>query len=824
MAAFLQKLFKSRKPAAPTRKTPARAQPTAVPAEDKRAEQKNELREEQLQALQASPTQNVAAGLANEGVTADIRFRAANLLQDAELLQRVQKQAKGRDKGVYQVVRQKLQVIREEQAQQEVVSGTIASLISSARDQAKSDDTKLYGARLDTLLSQWATVEASASPDQLSEFLESAHRCRERLTDIQATQDTEKHQREQRLQREETLELMAQTLNNLQHQPTETLASLASLDALQKTQENRWLEATRDTQVEKSQQKAYEASMMTLRNYMNAVRHIGQAKESLLAISTVVDQDASPEDQQRASDLLKEINWPTGFPAPDLLDSARKLVGKPKPVTNKSSDDQKQQQASSDDLKATLDRLDEALEAKQLKESRQLLKAAQQHLKALDHRHSKSFQARVQLLTGQLRELTDWQGFATEPKQIALCEQMENLAEQSTEPEAKSERIKELQKEWRELGGSSDRILWSRFKQASDKAYEPCKTYFKAKSGLKQANLEKRKTICTELEHFVNAADWSTMDWKAVEHILQTARQEWKSAWPVEFRDNRQVQKQFDDLLRKLETPIDQEREKNEAMKQAIVEQAQTLTAHDPLHEAMNKAKALQTDWKAVGITRHREDRKLWQAFRKACDEIFARRDAERSEQQKAAQEADTAAEAVLQQVADVSSTQGEQALEQAATALRGLDASQTSATIREQIQREKQRLSKAIAAQKLKTGIAEWQALVLARTEDDIPTDTLPGKWSALAEGLGELNDQEIVIRAEILAGIPSPEEDQKKRMEIQVQRLTEGMGSTEKTDNSLQSVEGLVASWCVKPANGGADLSLASRLNNALDSLIEN
>ena len=86
MAAFLQKLFKSRKPAAPTRKTPARAQPTAVPAEDKRAEQKNELREEQLQALQASPTQNVAAGLANEGVTADIRFRAANLLQDAELL------------------------------------------------------------------------------------------------------------------------------------------------------------------------------------------------------------------------------------------------------------------------------------------------------------------------------------------------------------------------------------------------------------------------------------------------------------------------------------------------------------------------------------------------------------------------------------------------------------------------------------------------------------------------------------------------------------------------------------------------------------------
>ncbi|MGO1501972.1 MAG: DUF349 domain-containing protein [Marinobacter sp.] len=821
MAAFLQKLFKSRKPAAHRRKSPASPQPTAEPAEDKRAELKKELREEQLQALQATPTQDVAASLCVEGLTADIRLRAADLLQDAELLQRVQKQAKSRDKGVYQVVRQKLLVIREAQARQEVVAGNITSLIGNARDQAKSDDTKLYGARLDTLFSQWAIVEASATPDQISEFLESTHRCRERLADIQAAQDTEKRQREQRLQREETLELMAQTLSDLQHQPTEVLASLPSLDALQKTQENRWLEATRDTQVEKSQQKTYETAMTRLRNYINSVRHIGQAKESLLTISAVAEQDATPEDQERASAVLKEINWPEGFPAPDCLEPAQKLARKPK-TPAKSSDDQKLQQASSDDLKAALDKLEETLEAKQLKESRQLLKTAQQHLKTLDHRHSKGFQARVQLLTGQLRELTDWQGFATEPKQIALCEQMEYLAEQPTEPEAKSERIKELQNEWRELGGSSNRILWSRFKQASDKAYEPCKTYFKAKSGLKQANLEKRKTICTELEHFVGVADWNTIDWKAVEHILQTARQEWKAAWPVEFRDNRQVQKQFDDLLRKLEAPIDQEREKNEALKQSIVEQAQALTVHDPLHEAMSKAKALQTDWKAIGITRHREDRKLWQAFRKACDQIFARRDAERSEQQQASKEADTAAETVLQQVADLSSTQDEQALEQAANILRGLDASQTSATVREQIHKEKQRLTLAAAAQKLKAGIAEWQALVLARTEGDVPTEALPGKWPALGEKVGELSDQEIVIRAEILAEMPSPEADKSKRMEIQVQRLTEGMGSTEKTDNALQNVESLVASWCIKAAGEGADPSLASRLNKTLDNLI--
>lgn len=817
MAAFLQKLFKSRKPAPSGRKAPDRPQPPAEPVEDKRAE----LREEQLHMLQGTPSQEIAANLAIEGSTANIRLRAADLVQDGDLLQRVQKQAKSRDKGVYQLVRQKLQSIREEQAIKDAVSDTITTLIRNAHDQAKSDDTSLFEARLDTLLNQWAKVEASATPDQLSAFLKSVHRCRERLAEVKAVQDAEKLEIEQRLQREETLELISQTLNDLRQQPTDTLASLASLDALQKTQENRWLEATRETHVDKQQQKSYETSMMALRNYTNAIRQITQAKESLLAIAEIMIQDATPEDQKRASDLLVEINWPEGFPAPDTLEPAIKLAGKPK-TPAKATENHKQQQASSENLKAMLDQLEEALEAKQLKNSRDLLKTAQQHLKSLDHRHSKGFQARVQLLTGQLRELTDWQGFATEPKQIALCEQMEYLAEQSMEPEAKSERIKELQKEWRELGGSSDRTLWTRFKQASDKAYEPCKAYFKAKSGLKQANLEKRKTICAELELFVNGADWSSIDWKAVEHILQTARQEWKSAWPVEFRDNRQVQKQFDDLLKKLEAPIEQERQKNEALKLAIVEQAQALTAHEPLQEAMNKAKALQSDWKAVGITRHREDRKLWQAFRKACDEIFARREAQRTEQEHAAKEADSAAEALLQQVASVGSDQDEQSLAKAMADIRDIDVARTSAAVREQVQQEKQRLSQAVAAQKLKAGIAEWQALVLARAEGDLTPGILPDKWAALAGNVSDLDDQEIVIRAEILAGIPSPDAEQTKRMAIQVQRLAEGMGSTEKTDNALQSIESLVAGWCLKTSDEGADPSLANRLSKALDSLI--
>ncbi len=818
MAAFIQKLFKSRKTseAAPSnRKAP---QPEPVKQEDTRASQ----REEQLRTLEGSPSQSVLAKLAIEGTTAEIRQSAAGRLTEEASLQEVQKQAKGRDKSVYQIVRSALQQRREEQARLENISQTINTLIRHAQDQAGSDDTKLYEARLDSLLKQWTEVEAHAAPEQAQTFLEAVHRCKERIADLKAIAEDAKRQSDQKLQREETLSLLARTLDELKAQSPESLPSLASLDALQKTQENRWLEATRDTSVDRQEQKSYETAMLALRSYLNAVRRITQDRDTINELGAILEGDDDATDEQRAlaKELVKEINWPEGYPTPTQLEPLRKLAGQRKAPTAPPAD-QDRQQSLAKRLEADLKQLEEALEAKQLKESKHLFKTAQQHFRDLDHRHGKHYQARMQLLTGQLRELSDWQGFATEPKQIALCEQMEYLADQPMDPEAKAERIKELQNEWRDLGGSSDRSLWSRFKAASDKAYEPCKAYFSAKSGLKQANLEKRSAICEQLESFLDNADWSAIDWKAAERIHQTARQEWKEAWPVEFRDNRTVQKRFDDLLKRLETPLDEERRKNEALKQDIVKNAQALVDHEPLQDAMNQAKALQADWQAIGITRHREDRKLWQAFRKACDQIFARRDAERSEQQQASRAADESAQSGLQQASGVTVENDEQSVTAALATLRGIESSALSKSVREQVQQEKQRLSQILSGMKMRSKMASWQSLVLATATGEAADDSAPGHWSALAETSETLDPAELVIRAEILCGVPSPESDQQRRMEIQVQRLADGMGSSGSGGDQLEDVEKLVANWCMGGTGKSADSDLAERLNKALADL---
>lgn len=816
MAAFIQKLFKSRKSPEATAKSRKEVpdQPQA-PQEDSRADQ----RESQLELLKGSPSQEQLGKLALEGVTADIRLSAAKNLTDPDQLQTVQKQAKGRDKGVYQTAKQALQAHRQDMERQENIARTIATLISNAQEQSRSEDTKLYQARLEALTNQWKELESQATAEQVQQFLEATHRCRQRLQDMEAAREEEKRHGEQRGQREETLELLTSTLEDLRSKTGDSLPSLSSLDALQRTQENRWLEATRDTEVSRQEQKTYESAMLALRNYLSALRRLTQERERINELTAALDsgETVTPEQQDQAKALIREIEWPEGFPKPALLEPVRKLAGKrgEKPAQ---PEDQGDQKVRVDGLKATLDKLESALEAKQFRESRQLLKTAQNQFRELDRRHAKPFQARMQLLTGQFRELSDWQGFATEPKQIALCEQMEYLAEQPMEPEAKAERIKELQTEWRELGGSSDRALWTRFKTASDRAFEPCKTYFQAKSGLKQANLEKRQAICTELETFIENADWSNIDWKGAERIHQTARQEWKAAWPVEFRDNRPVQKRFDDLLKRLESPLDEERRKNEGLKQAIVERAEALIEHEPLQEAMNEAKALQSEWKAIGITRHREDRKLWQAFRKACDQIFARRDAQRNARQQATETADRDATELLGQLADVTADSSADALRDALAKLREVEGNALSQDIKDRVQTARAQLRKALDNKLLQQKVSQWQDLVKARGNGGVAPSALPDHWQTLAADHAGFSDKELVIRAEILAGAESPTEDQQRRMEIQVQRLSEGMGNTEQTGDRLSELEKLVAQWCLQPSDNTPEAALSERLNNAL------
>ncbi len=831
MAAFIQKLFKKRTPAAtrPDTRTPRspgahrRPDPAETRAEPEGPEQQRpeqSLIDQQRKSLaSADVSQNTLADLALQGIAADIRLEAVRRLSDEALLHQVQKGARGRDKGVYQHARQALQESRAREERTQQTREAISKLRQRARELTTTGDTTLFEARVQQLEQQWHDMEPDANNDERTAVLAVLHECRARARELaEAQAETRRHQ-DQKTQRDQTLELLGQTIADLEQQAS-TPAALPSLDALQRTQENRWLEATRDTDVSRPEQKQYEQLMQILKAYTAAIRRLDQYQDEILSHSQPLP-NAGDEAASQARALLNTLDWPTALPQPDSLQQLAKIAHvKPSPARDEPAEEDQGEQLAAIDR--TIERLEQTLADNLLKESRQQLKQAQGQLRKVSGKEVGRYQQRIKRLAGQVHELGDWQGFATGPKQMALCEQMEYLAEQPMDPEAKATLIQELQQEWRDLGGSSDRELWQRFRSAAEKAFEPCKAYFEARSDLKQVHLQKRRTICQELQQYLDGNDWNAVDWKAVEQIEKAARKEWREAWPVNFRDNRPLQKQFDRLITSLTDKLDAERKHNEALKLTIVERAQALAEHEPLDEAMSQAKALQAQWQDIGITRHREDRKLWQAFRAACDRIFGRRDEERQHRQQQTSQADLAASTMLDKAAALLQADTLHEVE-ARTALEKVD--QTSATpisaeYRRRLQETATRLRQHLQEQARAENAKQWQTWIRARAQGELTGGQLPEPWHDLQERIIVSSPRELVVLAEILSGNPSPEEDQTLRMELQVRRLKEGLeGTTVASGNDpAKSLETFTAHWCLGFTGAAMDKALAERLCNVI------
>lgn len=809
MAAFIQKLFRKRQatggPDKAARSNNKGTGPSVRVADSATRHEQAQLDaqaaalraqqqiDQQRAALGGELDQPTLADLATEGLAADIRLEAARALSDKDLLLKVQKLVKGRDKGVYQVVRQSLQTLREQEDAEASTRRAIEQVIHQTGDLARTGDLTLYEARLTNLERQWSELSQKASQDQTVQVLENLHQCRQRAKELTEQKEAEAFHKEQAAQRQQTLALLADTLQGLQTRVSDS-ATLPSLDALLRTQENRWLEATRETRVDKSEQKRYEVLMQPLRALLNALRQLEDISQG---------GDLTPA---RAS----QLDWPAGFPKPEALVSAEKPADTSQHDAGPIPDMAAETGISAAEFEARLDELEQALDGNLLKESRQLYRRAQETHRSLHRQAAQQTRARLQRLSGRLRELEDWQGFATLPKQQTLCEQMEYLAEQPIEPEAKAARIQELQQEWRDLGGSSDRALWNRFKSASDRAFEPCKAYFEAKSDLKQANLQTRVTLCEQLSTFVEGISWDTPDWPLLERAVRAAREDWRKAWPVDFRSNRQIQKQFDRLMDGLEQRLEAERTRNEALKADIVARAEALIDHEPLPAAMSSAKALQQEWQQVGITRHKEDRRLWKAFRAACDQVFARRQEERQQHQARETEADQQALEVVRQAKETASGRDMGAIESAIASLSGAGDG-ASGKVRKILADTAQQLRQQLRLLATERQWADWQQAIEARREGPVPPSQLPGHWPQLATTSQARSAAELVVLAEILTGRPSPDEHQALRMELQVRRLSQGLGQGDAGDSSL---EALVAQWCIGLAEDARPRALEARL----------
>lgn len=251
-------------------------------------------------------------------------------------------------------------------------------------------------------------------------------------------------------------------------------------------------------------------------------------------------------------------------------------------------------------------------------------------LKGLPRAKAQPFSADLAELGARVRELREWRTYAQAPQRESLCQQIEELADNPLEPHDQMQTVKSLRDQWNQLGPADtrrDRDLRRRFDRAAERAFEPCRTYFKEQAERRAFNLEQRQAIVTALEGFLENNDWDNADWRGVERILRQARNEWREYHPVDRKAGRQLTNRFEELASAIHELLKQEWDRNIEKKEAIVADAIAIReSGDRVTDQAESMKGLQRRWKAVGPLPRRADQRLWKQFREQCDQVFEAR------------------------------------------------------------------------------------------------------------------------------------------------------------------------------------------------------
>ena len=229
-----------------------------------------------------------------------------------------------------------------------------------------------------------------------------------------------------------------------------------------------------------------------------------------------------------------------------------------------------------------------------------------------------------------INELREWKIFASTEKKKQLIEQMKHLSESKMNASDRSKHIATMHKEWKLLGRSNqNEELWTEFKTLSDTAYEPCKEYFKQRKQQMAENLKQRREICEQLEKDVALLDDADLNISQVNKLLSGAESQWKKYAPVEQSKINKLQKRFYGLINQLRKLRRNSVKGNAKAKQECIDAAIALAALEDNGKAMSDAKSLQQQWKKIGPTSFKEDKKYWEEFRSACDKIFEQKNNE---------------------------------------------------------------------------------------------------------------------------------------------------------------------------------------------------
>ena len=216
-------------------------------------------------------------------------------------------------------------------------------------------------------------------------------------------------------------------------------------------------------------------------------------------------------------------------------------------------------------------------------------------------------------------------------KKTALCEQLEEIKTDELKTfadwDAITQKIKELQAEWKTIGFAPQKMntaIFERFRQGCDAFFEKKTAFFHDLKEELNANLAKKKELVEKAESLMDSTEWrSTGD------VLINLQKRWKEIGTVPRKYSEDLWKRFTaacdhffEARQAATADVRNEEKANKEEKQSIIAQLKEL-AETEGENVIAQVKELQQKWSEVGHVPFRDKEALYKEYRAICDKIY---------------------------------------------------------------------------------------------------------------------------------------------------------------------------------------------------------
>ncbi len=221
-------------------------------------------------------------------------------------------------------------------------------------------------------------------------------------------------------------------------------------------------------------------------------------------------------------------------------------------------------------------------------------------------------------------------------KKLAIIEDLKALVEGQEDVSASFPALREIQNRWREAGP----VPVTRFRDVNDtyqfyveKFYDMVKINRDLRDLDFKKNLEAKEAFCAAAEKLAENENVVSAF-----HELQKLHEQWKEFGPVAKEAREDIWNRFKAatavINKKYQAHFEgmkEEQAKNLEAKTALCEEAEAIAATEVASSAeWNKLSAkiaeLQEKWRGIGFATKKENQKIYDRFRAACDTFFTRK------------------------------------------------------------------------------------------------------------------------------------------------------------------------------------------------------